>query len=90
MFFQKSSSEIEEHGQYMSIAWGLFATVGISTARYFKHRWWWFYVHFILLNLASLATIVTSSVMYKEDQYPYSTVSDDTFLHSRVGMILSS
>ena len=74
----------------MSIAWGLFATIGIGIARYFKHRWWWFYVHFVLLSLSSIATIITSSNLFKEDKYPYSTVSDDTFLHSRAGMILSS
>lgn len=74
----------------MSIAWALFAVIGIGVARYFKEHWWWFYVHFISLLLSSIATIITSTDLYKDDKYSPDQMSDDTFLHSRIGLILSS
>lgn len=74
----------------MSVAWALFAVVGIAAARYFKHHWWWFYVHFLCLMFSSIATIKTSSDLYKDDKYANGEAADKTFLHSRIGLILSS
>lgn len=90
MYFSKSSDDKEKHGQLMSLAWACFATVGIGAARYFKQYWWWFYIHFLCLMFSSIATIISSANLFKDDKYPYENISDDTFLHSRVGMILSS
>jgi membrane protein YdbS with pleckstrin-like domain len=74
----------------MSLAWACSATVGIGVARHFKQYWWWFYIHFLCLMFSSIATLITSANLFKDDKYPYETVSDDTFLHSRVGMLLAS
>ena len=90
MYFSKSSDDQERHGILMSIAWACSATIGIGVARYFKERWWWFYIHFLCLSFSSIATIITSSQLFADGKYPYENISDDTFLHSRVGMILSS
>jgi ferredoxin-NADP reductase len=90
MYFQSSSADQEQHGILMSMAWACSATLGIGVARYFKQHWWWFYVHFLCLLFTSLSTIITSAQLFKEGQFPYDSISDETFLHSRVGMILAS
>jgi NAD(P)H-flavin reductase len=74
----------------MSVAWGCLAVVGVFVARYFKHTSWWIFVHVILLLVTSLITIISTSLTYKQDGFPQSTLDEDTLQHQRMGMILAS
>ncbi|OMJ89737.1 hypothetical protein SteCoe_8002 [Stentor coeruleus] len=90
VYFQASNDSKKNHGIVMSIAWGCLAVIGIFACRYFKFSSLWIYIHSFFLLATSLLTIISSSVIFKDDAYPYSTLTDETNTHSRLGMILSS
>ncbi|OMJ80376.1 hypothetical protein SteCoe_19369 [Stentor coeruleus] len=89
-FFKASNGSKEDHGIAMSVAWGALAVVGIFVCRYFKYTAWWFYIHMSFLLTASLITIISSSQLYKDDAYSVENIEDDTNVHSRLGMLMSS
>lgn len=90
VFFEALNGTKEKHGIAMSIAWGALAVIGIFVCRYFKHTAWWFYIHMFFLLIASLITIISSSQVYKDDAYTTKTITKDTNVHSRLGMLMSS
>lgn len=89
-FFQSSSESKKNHGILMSIAWGCLAVIGIFVCRYFKYWSLWIYIHVFFLLAASVLTIITSTALFKDDAYPFSTLTDKTNTHSRLGMLMSS
>ena len=50
------------HGLVMSVAWSTFATVGIITARYFRHKKKWFPMHKLCMTIGSAGTISLAGV----------------------------
>ncbi|OMJ80375.1 hypothetical protein SteCoe_19368 [Stentor coeruleus] len=90
IYFSTSKQQTYNHGIAMSLSWLFFSIIGIFISRYFKHTFWWLYVHILLLFISSFITIISSSLLYKDDMYPASSMSKKTFDHSRIGMIMSS
>lgn len=90
MYFSSSKESKYDHGVAMSVGWSCLAVIGIFASRYFKYTSWWIYVHVVPLLTASLITIISSSLLYKDDQYSTISMSEKTFDHSRIGMIMSS
>ncbi|OMJ95838.1 hypothetical protein SteCoe_741 [Stentor coeruleus] len=90
MYFSSTKDTKYNHGVAMSVSWSCLAVIGIFVSRYFKYTSWWIYIHTIPLLIASLITIISSSNIYKDDQYPTETISEQTLDHSRIGMIMSS
>ena len=74
----------------MSVAWGLFASIGIISARYFKQHCAWFYIHLLSMLFASITTIATSIGTFEHDKYSYEVLTVETYDHSRIGMALAS
>lgn len=90
VYFSTSKESTYNHGIAMSISWLFFSIVGIFISRYFKHTFWWLYAHILLLFISSFITIISSSLLYKDDMYPTSSMPKATNDHSRIGMTMSS
>jgi hypothetical protein len=74
----------------MTIAWGLLATIGIISARYFKAYPWWIILHVLSFLATSILTIYSSSSAYKAEKSIYQHFDDDRVLHSRTGHFLAA
>jgi NAD(P)H-flavin reductase len=85
---QLYSDSYEDHGNAMSIAWGILAVLAIFTARYFKQFQLWLWIHLILGSLIIGVTAYSIRLIYKKNEGIYEDFDDNQTRHSRIGFMI--
>ncbi|XP_067657072.1 ferric-chelate reductase 1-like isoform X2 [Haliotis asinina] len=91
---------VQVHGCLMSIAWLMFASIGLVIARYFKPMWpdkdirglkVWFQIHRMCLGLTFVATIAAFIIIFIEAQgYSHINGEDYKKSHPILGILVTA
>ncbi|XP_046567081.1 putative ferric-chelate reductase 1 isoform X2 [Haliotis rubra] len=91
---------VQVHGCLMSIAWLMFASIGLVIARYFKPMWpdkdirglkVWFQIHRMCMGLTFVATIAAFIIIFIEAQgYSHINGEDYKKSHPILGIIITA
>jgi cytochrome b involved in lipid metabolism len=82
------SHDYKLHGIAMSLCWGVFGTIAIVLARYFKQYWIWFWGHLLFGGMIVIVTIYSCIEIYDDNRGMYEYWTDVKRKHSRIGMLV--